>query len=194
MVRPVDHKGADKQTGSSGTASASVDAGRDPFGLAQWMPGASLHPLMANPTAAVVAATAVGLGMTSQMAGFMLGAMQGFVDATQKSAPQSETPLVPVDAVTPESLAPVESPVVEAKAPKRPRAARIVKTRADDLKRISGIGPKLEQVLNGMGIRQYADIARWTAKDAQRVDEQLGFSGRVGRDEWVAQARALMKA
>ena len=63
----------------------------------------------------------------------------------------------------------------------------------DDLKQISGIGPKLEQVLNGMGIRRFAEIARWTDKDVKRVDDQLGFGGRIARDGWVAQAKALMK-
>jgi len=203
MVRPADQTSADTQTGPSGAASASAAAGADPFGLAQWMPGASLHPLMAHPTAAVVAATAVGLGVTSQMAGFMLGAMQAFVDATQKAAVKVETPLEPVVAEKATREAMAEMPVAKApvakasgakaKEPKPPRAARIVETQANDLKRISGIGPKLEQVLNGMGIRQFAEIARWTEKDVKRVDDQLGFGGRIARDGWVEQAKALLK-
>ncbi|MFV0243534.1 MAG: hypothetical protein ACK5IB_00745 [Qingshengfaniella sp.] len=64
---------------------------------------------------------------------------------------------------------------------------------ADDLKKIKGIGPKLEGVLNGLGIHHYDQIAGWTADQAAWVDANLdGFHGRVSRDDWVAQARALI--
>ncbi|WP_210207784.1 helix-hairpin-helix domain-containing protein [Phyllobacterium bourgognense] len=62
----------------------------------------------------------------------------------------------------------------------------------DDLKRISGIGPKLEQVLNAMGIRTYAQIAAWTASDLAGVDGQLKLGGRITRDDWVGQANVLV--
>ena len=67
------------------------------------------------------------------------------------------------------------------------------KTRAakDDLKQISGVGPKLEQVLNGKGISRFADIAAWSDADVARIDAELGFDGRIGRDDWVGQAKAL---
>jgi len=62
---------------------------------------------------------------------------------------------------------------------------------ADDLKQISGIGPKLEQKLHALGIKRFADIAAWTAEDVARVDDQLNFRGRIARDKWVDQAKAL---
>jgi NADH-quinone oxidoreductase subunit E len=65
--------------------------------------------------------------------------------------------------------------------------------RIDDLKAISGIGPKLEQVLNGMGIWSYAQIAGWTPAEVASVDDQLGFAGRILRDDWVGQAKKLGK-
>ncbi len=193
MVKLAAEAGKGAQAGSAGAASLSDSSGNDPFGLTQWMPGASLHPLMAHPTAAVAAATAVGIGITSQLAGFMLGAMQGFVEATQKTAAAVEPSVAVGEPLASVMEAVAVKPVAKPKEQKRPRAARIVEARADDLKRISGIGPKLEQVLNGMGIRQFADIARWTEKDVQRVDEQLGFAGRIVRDGWVVQAKALLK-
>lgn len=61
----------------------------------------------------------------------------------------------------------------------------------DDLKAISGIGPKLEQVLNGLGIWTYWQVAAWTAEEIAWVDDMLGFHGRIGRDDWVGQASAL---
>jgi NADH-quinone oxidoreductase subunit E len=62
---------------------------------------------------------------------------------------------------------------------------------AEDLKRISGIGPKLEQVLNARGIRRYADIAAWTPADVRQIDDEFGFEGRIKRDDWIGQAMAL---
>jgi NADH-quinone oxidoreductase subunit E len=196
--------------------------------MAEWlkdMPKVPLHPLMQHPAAAMAAATAIGFSMTSQIAGFMLGAMQGLAETAQKTgvaadekptakaAEPVETPVAAENArpiVMPKAPAkapgktrpvkakplvaePVAVAPAEAEKPKRQTVARAVKTRADDLKRISGIGPKLEQVLNGMGVRRYADVALWSDKDVQRIDDQLGFAGRIVRDGWVAQAKALMK-
>jgi predicted flap endonuclease-1-like 5' DNA nuclease len=63
---------------------------------------------------------------------------------------------------------------------------------ADDLKQIKGVGPKLEQLLNSMGVYHFDQIAGWTAEEIAWVDENLqGFKGRVSRDDWVAQARVL---
>lgn len=61
----------------------------------------------------------------------------------------------------------------------------------DDLKRLPGVGPKLEQVLNGLGVWTYAQIAGWSARDVAWVEDQLGLSGRVARDGWVAEAERL---
>jgi NADH-quinone oxidoreductase subunit E len=60
-----------------------------------------------------------------------------------------------------------------------------------DLKAISGIGPKLEKVLNGLGIWTYAQIAAWTPEEIAWVEDYLSLSGRVGRDGWTAQASEL---
>lgn len=63
-----------------------------------------------------------------------------------------------------------------------------------DLKAISGIGPKLEKVLNGLGIWTYAQIAAWTPEEIAWVDDYLSFKGRIDRDDWIAQAAALAGA
>jgi NADH-quinone oxidoreductase subunit E len=63
-----------------------------------------------------------------------------------------------------------------------------------DLKAISGIGPKLEQVLNGLGIWTYGQIAAWTPEEVAWVDDYLSFKGRIGRDNWLGQAAALAEA
>ncbi|TIP85309.1 MAG: NADH-ubiquinone dehydrogenase, partial [Mesorhizobium sp.] len=64
----------------------------------------------------------------------------------------------------------------------------------DDLKALSGIGPKLEQVLNGLGIWTYGQIAAWTPEEVAWVDDYLSFKGRIGRDNWLGQAAVLAAA
>ena len=62
----------------------------------------------------------------------------------------------------------------------------------DDLKLIVGVGPVLERMLQQLGISRYRQIARWTERDIDEFDARLPeFPGRIRRDEWVTQARAL---
>ncbi|MBD8064571.1 NADH-quinone oxidoreductase subunit NuoE [Devosia sp. PTR5] len=61
----------------------------------------------------------------------------------------------------------------------------------DNLKLITGVGPVLEGRLNALGITRYEQIANFTDEDISRVDRALNFRGRVQRDDWVRQAKAL---
>jgi len=62
----------------------------------------------------------------------------------------------------------------------------------DDLKLIVGIGPILERMLQQLGIATYRQIARWSERDIDDMDARLPeFPGRIRRDTWVTQARAL---
>ena len=62
---------------------------------------------------------------------------------------------------------------------------------ADDLKKITGIGPALERKLNALGVTRLDQIAEFSDEDAEKVDAALSFKGRVSRDDWVGQAKAL---
>ena len=197
-------------------------AGDDPFGLAPWlkeMPDVPLHPLMAHPMAAMAATTAIGFGIAGQMAGAMLGVMQSAAERTKvmldeaaelaAKADAARETAAPVKAkpdlrVVPKAETPAREPetkvareksatpkTVEARPARKAPAAKAGK--ADDLKAISGIGPKLEQVLNGMGFRRYTDIAALSDADAARIEAELGLDGRIARDGWVEQARTLAK-
>lgn len=74
------------------------------------------------------------------------------------------------------------------------RPAAVEKPAApDDLKLISGVGPKLESVLHGLGIFTYAQIAKWKKAECGWVDGYLKFKGRIERDDWINQAKALAK-
>ena len=62
----------------------------------------------------------------------------------------------------------------------------------DDLKLIVGIGPVLERMLHGLGVTTFRQIARWSEQDIAEFDAKLPeFPGRIVRDQWVTQARAL---
>lgn len=204
-------------------ADASADLGRLAADMLQAVPAMPLHPLMTHPAAAIAAATAIGLGLSSQMAGAFLGAVQGAVEAAQKLAialenqnAKAETAAASasVNSRDAEAMTEVLKPAVlqkvkpvrrvaSAKAKAKAKAVEIPvpaaapaprarrSSKADDLKMISGIGPKLQQVLNDRGIRTFLDIASWTDTDVVRLDDELGFSGRIARDDWVGQAKAL---
>ncbi|MEL7092233.1 MAG: NADH-quinone oxidoreductase subunit NuoE [Pseudomonadota bacterium] len=63
---------------------------------------------------------------------------------------------------------------------------------ADDLKLIKGVGPGLEKELNGKGVYHFDQIAAWTADEVAWADQHLvRFKGRISRDDWVTQAKAL---
>ena len=61
----------------------------------------------------------------------------------------------------------------------------------DDLELIAGIGPKLAQTLNELGVYRFEQIANWQVSDVERVDTHLNFSGRIDRENWIEQAKAL---
>jgi NADH-quinone oxidoreductase subunit E len=62
----------------------------------------------------------------------------------------------------------------------------------DDLKLIWGVGPKLEEMLNGMGIYHFDQIAQWNDMNLRWVDQNLGsFRGRAVRDDWIGQSKKL---
>ena len=64
----------------------------------------------------------------------------------------------------------------------------------DDLKVISGIGPFIEKKLNILGIYTYRQIANFTEEDREKVNEAIEFfPGRIMRDDWIGQAKKLMK-
>lgn len=98
-------------------------------------------------------------------------------DASVASARAAEALLDDVKAATENAM---RAPVRKAK-PARP----------DDLKAISGVGPKLEQVLNGFGIWTYGQVAALVNAEIAWLEDQLGFGGRIDRDGWVEQAKSL---
>jgi small subunit ribosomal protein S2 len=64
----------------------------------------------------------------------------------------------------------------------------------DDLAKLNGVGPQLVKKLNDAGIFHYWQLAAMTPADIAKVDADLKLNGRIGRDGWVDQARALLSA
>ena len=84
------------------------------------------------------------------------------------------------------------------KAPAEKKAAKPTKAKAapaaaDDLKKLTGVGPALEKKLIAAGITSYAQIAAWTDADVAAIDEQLSFKGKIEREGWIDQAKELAK-
>lgn len=208
------------------------------------MPAVPLHPLMAHPTAAFAAATAIGFGLATHMTSVFLGSLHGALEASGKLARRLEEeqanaeakgedaglaaePVVVADVkpskasrsrpamartAKPMALKPATANAAAAKpvtarrssaaitteAPKKEAAVTVAKTakangRADDLKKIEGIGPKLEQVLNARGIRRFADLAALDGAELEALDAAIGLGGRAIRDDWAGQARKLAR-
>jgi NADH-quinone oxidoreductase subunit E len=76
--------------------------------------------------------------------------------------------------------------------PNRPKGIK-KPAKPDDLKMISGVGPKIEKILHELGIFTFAQVAAWKKAEREWVDGYLKFSGRIERDDWVKQAKALAK-
>ncbi|MDM9645233.1 5' DNA nuclease [Rhizobium sp. S163] len=194
-----------------GVADFSADFGRLAAEMLENARALPIAPMMVNPAAAMAAATAIGFGFSTQMAGAFFGALQGAMEASNKLAAvldetPPEEPKPEID-VKPENIRPAApkktaarvklaavadkaEPVAKAKTTAAAKPAARGK-KADDLKQISGVGPKLEQVLNAKAVRTLAEIAGWSDADVARLDAELGFDGRIARDGWVAQAKLL---
>lgn len=64
----------------------------------------------------------------------------------------------------------------------------------DDLTLILGVGPRIQEVLNGIGIHHFDQISIWTPANVAWIDQYLSFDGRVEREDWVGQARKLVES
>jgi predicted flap endonuclease-1-like 5' DNA nuclease len=109
-------------------------------------------------------------------------------------APAVRAPTPPPAPAVPKvaAAAPVAAAAVAAAGLVKPRGLGAARGgKADDLKRISGIGPVNEKVLHGLGIYHFDQIANWTKSEVDWVDDHLKFNGRIHREEWIRQARLL---
>ena len=63
-----------------------------------------------------------------------------------------------------------------------------------NLQLIKGIGKILEKRLNSNGIYCIKQIANWNEEDIKRINKISAFPGRVEREKWVEQAKAIINS
>jgi predicted flap endonuclease-1-like 5' DNA nuclease len=63
----------------------------------------------------------------------------------------------------------------------------------DALQRIGGISAEIEDLLNEHGVTRYSQISGWGRADIERLEQLLGTSGRISRENWIEQAQILAK-
>ncbi|MEO9601493.1 hypothetical protein [Parasphingorhabdus sp.] len=135
-------------------------------------------------------------------------AEDGLLEKAGEPVQPAEPSPVPTPAPTPKP-APTPAPVAAAAAPKAP-AKNAEATKAapaadkpkiptavgepDNLRLIKGVGPKLNTLLNSLGVTRFDQVAEWKEAEISEVDQHLGtFSGRITRDSWIDQAKFLAK-
>lgn len=109
-------------------------------------------------------------------------------------APKEPQPAPAAAAPKPEPAAVKPAPAKatgDGHAGERPFGLAAPDGKADDLKRIRGIGPRNEARLHGLGIWHFRQIAAWTPENVEWVGSYLAFPGRIDREGWVAQAEVL---
>lgn len=161
----------------------------------------------------------VAAQMTGMMLGALRGPAEAPDTKETEAKPQAEARanvvhLRPVETAKPQAA--VKAPVAKApvakvlvrktatvkpvasKAETRAAAPKVVaaktqaaRTSGDDLKKIPGVGPRLEKVLNDRGIVRYGDLAGLSKAALKKLDGELGLEGRVIRDDWAGQAKTL---
>lgn len=136
-------------------------------------------------------------------AGAIAAAPRPVAPAPAPVAPKPVAPAPVVEAPKPQPVpvkpAPVvvEEPQPEIDVPagipgRRPRGLMGPRGgKADDLKRIRGIGKQNEGRLHALGIWHFDQIAAWVREEIDWVGSYLAFPGRIDREEWVAQAKVL---
>jgi small subunit ribosomal protein S2 len=85
----------------------------------------------------------------------------------------------------------IDEPVLEAPASTEFKGLSAPVGKVDDLKRIAGISPKIEQRLNDLGLFHFWQLAKLTNEEAASIEKSLSLTGRIERDNWVAQAKKL---
>ncbi len=127
---------------------------------------------------------AVGAGSVAGVAVAAAAAAATAKPAAKKAAPKKEAP---------KADAPAAAAADEGTRP----ANLLTEAREggpDDLKKISGVGPKLEGLLHENGVFHFDQIAAWGASEIAYMDDKLSFKGRIERDNWIAQATEFANA
>ncbi len=113
-------------------------------------------------------------------------------DGSEPETPSEPEPEAETSAATEaEEVHPSEAMLAELEGV-QPEQIEKPENGGDDLTAITGIGPRIGEVLNELGIFAYSQIAAWTPENETWIENHLSFKGRVSRENWVEQAKALL--
>jgi small subunit ribosomal protein S2 len=158
---------------------AIVDTNSDPDGIAFPVPGNDDAGRAITLYCDLIARAAIdGISRSQGASGYDLG---------EAEAPAAEE-IPSVESAAASEPEAFEAPTEAFELLSAPRGA------PDDLAKLSGVGPQLVKKLNDAGIFHYWQIAGMTSDDVKKVDQDLKLNGRIARDDWVNQARALIAA
>jgi small subunit ribosomal protein S2 len=156
---------------------AILDTNCDPQGITFPVPGNDDAGRAIAMYCDLVARAAIdGISRSQGTQGFDMGAAEAPVEEALEVAPAA-----PADATGDYEGAPFELLTAPRGAP-------------DDLAKLQGVGPQIVKKLNDAGVFHYWQLAAMTADDVAKLDAELKLSGRIARDGWVEQARALLSA
>ena len=103
--------------------------------------------------------------------------------AKKKAAPKARVADKPAKEKVTKEAAPKKE------APKKAAAA----SGSDDLTQLKGVGPVIAKKLATAGITSLQQVADFSHEDVERIDAELNFKGRIDREDWIGQAKELIK-
>ena len=103
--------------------------------------------------------------------------------AKKKAAPKAKAADKPAKEKVTKEAAPKKE------APKKAAAA----SGSDDLTQLKGVGPVIAKKLAATGVTSLQQVADFSPEDVERIDAELNFKGRIDREDWIGQAKELIK-
>jgi small subunit ribosomal protein S2 len=166
---------------------AIIDSNCDPDNITYPIPGNDDAGRAITLYGDLIAKAAIdGISRAQGDAGVDLGAQETVTEPTILEATGGDADMSAAEAIEPQA-APA------AKKRQTPITPLFTKPagKADDLKKIGGVGPALERKLNALGVTRYDQIAAFTDEEIEKVDAALATKGRIAGDDWVGQAKTL---
>ena len=149
----------------------------------------------AVPAPVLPAAPAAVAAVAAPIVAAAVAAVKSAVVAPSVATPAPAPAPVPVQPLAAKPMPPAPSPIGAGALATATAAAAAAGAASgmgrDNLQRIGGINAEVERLLNVQGVSRYGQIAGWSPVDVGRFDQLLGHEGRVGRENWVEQARTL---
>jgi len=160
---------------------AILDTNCDPDGITYPIPGNDDAGRAIALYCDLVARAAIdGISRSQGSSGMDVGEMEAPVEHALEPVAEEAAPVVAAEEF--------EAPADKFELLSTPRGA------PDDFAKLQGVGPQIVKKLNDGGLYHFWQIAAMTPEDEKKVDADLKLSGRIERDGWISQARALMAA